>query len=371
MNWYVRCAYVVFLIIILEIIGWILLSLFSTENDFLDNRNYLKIREMLIAENHQQKVSKYIEVPYLTYIPNPGYERNGVVQHNASGYRGDEVALKKGAKFRILCLGGSTTYGTGVDNPEDAYPAQLKKILEKSGKYPQGVEVINAGAEAATSAEELIYYTMKFRYYQPDLVIIHSGGNDAMVFQNDPNYQLDYTNYRKLKFHFEPVAPGVKWLFYSRFVSYLMIRFVYSPMLHSSEDMFSNEYVPSLRIARWTDESLKAETDSHGFYYYPFYQNHHQLINNILRDGSDVINLTFGYSEKFYLQHDMGEISEGVRFNNEIIERVSKELKVPFVPFSFSSISNPAFWLDDCHLTIQGETEKAKLISGYILEANN
>lgn len=367
MKWFIRCTYAVFLIVILEIIGWILLNIFSTENDFLDNRNYLKIRAMLIAENHQQNVSKYIEVPYLTYIPNPGYEKNGIVQHNASGYRGEEIPLKKGEKFRILCLGGSTTYGSGVDNPEDTYPAQLKRILEKSGKYPQGIEVINAGAEAATSAEELIYYTMKFRYYQPDLVIIHSGGNDAMVFQNDPNYQLDYTNYRKLKFHFEPVAPGVKCLLHSRFISYLMIHFVYSPMLYSSEDMFSNEYVPSLRIARWTDESLKAKTDRHGFFYYPFYQNHRQLINNILRDGSDVINLTFGHNEKFYIQHDMGEILEGVRVNNEIIERLSGELNISWIPFSFSSIPNTAFWLDDCHLTAEGEKEKAKLISEYVL----
>lgn len=369
-KWIIRTVYLVFLVVLLEIIGSVLMSSFSKGSDFASNKQYKKIREMLISKNNQQTISKYIQVPYLTYIPNTGYVRDGLIQHNQSGYRGEEVPLKKNKKFRVLCLGGSTTYGTGVSNPKETYPAQLKELLESNKKFPQGVEVINAGVEAATSAEELIYYNLKFRYYQPDLVIIHSGGNDAMVFKDNSDFQLDYTNYRKQKFHFETVSTNIKWMFKSRFLSFILIHFIYSPMLYSSEDMFSNTGVKSLKIAHWTDSNLVNKKDSSGFYYNSFYQNHKQLLQNIQRDGAKVLDLTFGYDPLYYKEKGMSKIESNVDSNNNFILQICNELDVILIPYSYSSISKKDFWLDDCHLTKEGEMEKAKLIYKYILESN-
>lgn len=367
MKLIVRIVYGIFIILLIEILGWGLLHFFSKGNDFISNQNYDKIRAMLLADNNSQTVSKYIHTPYLTYIPNPSFEKNGYVQHNNSGYRGEEVPLKKGEKFRVLCLGGSTTYGFGVDDPQDSYPAQLKKILQSSGEFSHGVEVINAGIEAGTSAEELTHYLLKYRYYQPDLVVIHSGGNDVFVFKDDIDYQLDYTNYRKTRFHIEPAPARIKWMFHSRFVSFIWIWSVYGPMMNNSIDMYANRDVESVRIAKWTDRELISDSTIPDLTFHAFYQNHKLLIQNILNDGAEVLNMSFGHDPSYYETHNMPKVKAGMVYNNKIIEQVSEELHVVYIPFEFSSISDPSYWLDDCHLNEKGENEKAELVAKYIL----
>ncbi|MCO5233291.1 MAG: GDSL-type esterase/lipase family protein [Chitinophagales bacterium] len=366
MKYLSKCLYIIFIIILLEILGWGLLRLYSTNSDFISNQNYNKIRAMLIANNNEQTVSKYIQVPYLTYIPNPLYTKEGYTQHNISGYRGTEIPLKKSNKFRILCLGGSTTYGTGVDNPSDSYPAQLEKILNKS--LLQETEVINAGLEAGTSAEELVHYLLKFRYYHPDLVIIHSGGNDAMIVDDSTDFQLDYTHYRKLKFSLEPASQLIRCLLHSRLLSFLLIRTIYSPLLNNSGDMFSEGAISSRKIAHWTNaEVVKRSSD---YTFNPFYQNHTALIKNIQLEGTKVIDLTFGFDTSFYLKNNMKRIMENVISNNSTIEKCSKELEINLIKYSYSDISEKYFWLDDCHITKEGEKEKAQLIADFIIENN-
>ena len=52
------------------------------------------------------------------------------VTFNADGYRGAAVPLEKQpGEFRVLALGDSTTFGTGVAI-DDTWPLQLKKSLE-------------------------------------------------------------------------------------------------------------------------------------------------------------------------------------------------------------------------------------------------
>ena len=63
---------------------------------------------------------------YLGYAPTPGYSR-GPNRHNALGFRGAEVAVPKPpTAYRIVCLGGSTTYGDGVEDWHFTYPALLQ-----------------------------------------------------------------------------------------------------------------------------------------------------------------------------------------------------------------------------------------------------
>ncbi len=62
---------------------------------------------------------------------------------DASGQRGEVVPQRKlGDSYRILVLGDSISFGTGV-SAESAWPAQLRRRLEQSGIK---VECINAAA---------------------------------------------------------------------------------------------------------------------------------------------------------------------------------------------------------------------------------
>jgi hypothetical protein len=79
------------------------------------------------------------EIAY--YKGTPSTDENNPV--NSRGFRGPEIHDKKIGTKRIVCLGGSTTYGTGL-NYSDTYPAILQEKLDK--KFGKGIyEVINGG----------------------------------------------------------------------------------------------------------------------------------------------------------------------------------------------------------------------------------
>jgi lysophospholipase L1-like esterase len=140
--------------------------------------------------------------PYLLYCNSPNFNVNGVKQHNNYGYRNSfDINMSKNEnEFRILCIGGSTTYGAGVVLPQDAWPEQLIELISENNlKHLNNkkIRVINGGLEWATSAELLTHFSFKHIHLKPDLVIIHSGGNDlAPLWQN--NFALDYSHWREL-----------------------------------------------------------------------------------------------------------------------------------------------------------------------------
>lgn len=90
-------------------------------------------------------------------------------------YAKDKVVTEKPVKT-ILILGDSLTEGYGVEK-EDAFPAQLQKILEDSGK--NNVKVKAAGSSGSTSASALKRLKWHLRK-KPDYLILALGGNDGL-----------------------------------------------------------------------------------------------------------------------------------------------------------------------------------------------
>lgn len=76
----------------------------------------------------------------------------------------------------IVAMGDSLTEGFGLDDPADAYPAQLERRLLADGYQ---VEVINAGNSGETSSGALgrLDWLLKLA---PDIVILATGGNDGL-----------------------------------------------------------------------------------------------------------------------------------------------------------------------------------------------
>jgi hypothetical protein len=232
---FLRIALIFIVIVSLELLGYAGLWLNSRSLDWLSNKSYFHIRAMLAGCNDANMRPKFLTLPYLGYIPFPGYSKNGIIQHNEDGYRGKKIALMKGNKFRVLCIGGSTTYGFGVDSPAQAFPARLEVLLENYiqkdttlSKQYSGAEVINAGLDASTSADELIQYLLKYRYYRADAVVVHSGINDALILSSAKDFQLDYTHYRRINFHLEPLSQPMRFFMKSYFISYFAIQLFYN-----------------------------------------------------------------------------------------------------------------------------------------------
>lgn len=119
--------------------------------------------------------SNIIPVPYISYVPDPDYEG-----HNGLGYRGPEIAIPKPQGiYRIVSMGGSTTYSTGTTE-EESYPAFLESILRDDYGY-SNIEVINAGVSGYTSWEILSSFAFRVLELEPDMLIYYGALNDLTV----------------------------------------------------------------------------------------------------------------------------------------------------------------------------------------------
>src|SRR6266516_692129 len=67
--------------------------------------------------------------PYLSYAPTPNYHKVRIF-HNSLGYRNTEFSLEKPkGVYRIVALGGSSTYDVRIEDNEKTFTAQLEKLL--------------------------------------------------------------------------------------------------------------------------------------------------------------------------------------------------------------------------------------------------
>jgi lysophospholipase L1-like esterase len=162
----VEITFVTLLIIgfVLEFCLRLYFSTFGTERE--------RIMYLYSAADIAAKPSNLIPMPYVSYVPSPVFEG-----HNALGYRGAEIQLAKPqGTFRIVALGGSTTYSTST-RAEDSYPAQLQQLLRDQYGY-SNAEVVNAGVAGYTSWDTFVNYALRVIELQPDLLMIYDGIND-------------------------------------------------------------------------------------------------------------------------------------------------------------------------------------------------
>lgn len=153
--------------------------------------------------NCQSEMLRQTVNPYLLFDNTPNYSRNNIPQHNSSGFRNTREFDRQppDSVFRILCLGGSTTYGHGVKDPNDAWPTILQELLNKrllgDGIATKTIEVLNGGVNSAASFDLLNHYQYKGRLFHPEMVLIHSGGNDARPLLLS-NFKEDYSHWRSI-----------------------------------------------------------------------------------------------------------------------------------------------------------------------------
>ena len=369
-----RGVMLLIIVIALEVIGYAAMWFSSRHTDFLSNKNYFRIRDMLIGNKDPEHLPRYLTLPYLGYIPYPQYKSHGVEQHNCDGYRGSRIPLSRNKKLRVLCLGGSTTYGLGVDSPSQTFPAQLEILLNAfipqdsilSGRYTSA-EVLNAGLEAGTSAEELQQYLFKYSYYRPDMVIVNSGVNDAQVAANaSDSFQLDYTHYRRLNFHMEPLAAPGWWMLRSWFFSYLSIRLFYNDF-SGRQDEFAHQREATFPL--WSTVNMDSLLRLGQYTSYPFFKNTRTLFERVKADRVLLLTVPNILNPRSGLVMGNSSYSALTELNASLSKKLTEEAGGIVVPFTFDSIKNRAWWIDDCHLTAEGEANKARVLLPVVLQA--
>jgi hypothetical protein len=307
-------------------------------------------------DNTRQSI---ISHPYLLYVNNPNYF-DSVLQHNSLGYRSPEFKTEKDSNtFRILALGGSTTYGYLNRDPKKTWPAILQEKLQKI--TTKKVEVINAGLNYATSAELLAAYIFRHRFLNPDLIVFHEGGNDVFpeIF---PNYNPEYTHFRS-NGNSTKLRKGERFLLHSN-----VFRLFYVIWLNSTGTVYSPQPFDCSRLIK-SEVKERVANDSN---YTGFTRNVDMLITLAKVEGSKIIFMSFLNAPRDKisesrpdLRNILDEYIYATNKNNEIVKSLCSANKVTFIQLD-PSLFKKEWFIDNCHLYEPGEEIKAQIIFDQI-----
>jgi hypothetical protein len=163
------------------------------------------ILEIILRLNGYGNLEIYEPDPVLYWKLKPNQDCFTKVDHkpvhiNAHATRGtDFQTVKPPNTFRILSLGDSRTFGWGVSDSE-TYSERLRLKLEQSMGGTQRVEVINAGVNAWSYPQILVYLRETGLQYHPDAVIL-ADANFWTQFseKNSPEFVKKFMNRVRLK----------------------------------------------------------------------------------------------------------------------------------------------------------------------------
>ena len=319
--------------LLLVFVGFI--ALFETVPRFVEipGLEQSQLRPAYLASEAHRKFGPH---PYFVLAPKPGdyggsKERPGKkIFHNAAGFRGRELPLKKpDGTRRIACIGGSSTYGTGPSLDEFTWPARLEKLLAETGPF----EVINGGTPSWTSFEALNMLAFRVLPYAPDIVLIYLGTNDAEAAMW-PDPKPDNSHYREgwPTFRQSPMEPVLE-----KSMLYLTWRRYATDYLNQRADVGSRtKVVPGGKIG----ESLKqlkvpaemANPSATGFA--NFQRNLVSMIAIAAAHGAQPVLVTQGLFSKGPKSDDLtaGAVRTAVQNRmTEIVRAVASERGVPLV----------------------------------------
>lgn len=159
-------------------------------------------REALDPIKAEFKESRVQPHAYLAYAGRPNFKLRKAsppleVAHNLMGFAGPETTWEKPADvYRIVCLGGSSTYGIGPSSTFKNWPVLLEQQLNASS-LARRVEVINLGLQGYSTFESEINLALRGVELRPDLVVVYHTIND-MRCALYPHVVRDNTHWRAI-----------------------------------------------------------------------------------------------------------------------------------------------------------------------------
>jgi len=123
--------------------------------------------------------------PTAVYTNRPGQE-TAHFRINSLGLRGDEVPDRVPGRSRIILVGGSAAFGTGLRSDADTFAQQLERLLGATN-------VINAAVIGHRSGQEASYLATELVDLEPDLVVALDGYNDfaAILERRRPWFDMN------------------------------------------------------------------------------------------------------------------------------------------------------------------------------------
>jgi len=373
LNLLVTAVLLLVLFVLLEVSARVYLHYLADDDKF---RKYASLRQVQARDLATGTLyRKYMHHRYIGYIPTPNWTKNENY-HNSLGFRGEEIPIPKpDGEYRIVCMGGSTTYTARVQDPKLSYPAQLEAYLRQEG---YNARVINCGAEGWTSYETLANLEFRLLELDPDLIVVYHGFNDLYMRLVWPPEAYDGDNSGAF-------APAVSEIFmppiveYSTLIRAVLIRTGWSDP-HTALHRAHHSYSPTFYGFEYRDQLLDGTYPSGIFQEVParemvetnrpvhFRRNLLNIAHLAKANGIGVVFASFAVCpqppEPPILSNE--ETAFGFDEHNAIVRQVSKETASHYYDFAAEFPSTAMYFRDECHLNAQGAALKGRLFGQYI-----
>jgi lysophospholipase L1-like esterase len=298
---------------------------------------------------------------YLGYYPTPNY-RKGLTFHNSLGYRNDEFALDKPAGvYRIVVLGGSSTYDVRIEDNHETFTAQLEKVLEDEYGY-QNVEVINAGVPGYSSWEMLINFEFRVLDLEPDLLIVYEGTNDVHARLVEPSAYRGDNSGRRRPWQTPPIA---LW-------EHSALLRILSRLANVTRQVSVDDFVSAPTYLSWPYETRLSEShfspeeilqDNPPTY---FRRNLEAMIAIAGEDNVEVLLATWAYSPYLNDYASKPYHQQGFEENNSVVREVAISHHIPLFDFAEVMPQDTRYWADGRHSNEAGAALKASLFAEYL-----
>jgi lysophospholipase L1-like esterase len=357
-------------LVTLEVLTRLWLGCIAGEKQFL---KYASLKQLNRRTDIRPRYSPH---RYLGHYLTPGYAQ-GENRHNSLGYRSDEIVVPKPeGQFRIVCLGGSTTYTTEIDDYRKSYPNLLQEELKERGYA--NVRVINGGVGAWTSWESLVNFEFRILDLEPDMIIVYHAVNDVRARFVWPHEAYRGDNSGAIS-PLEMSMPSI--LEYSTLMRYVMIRMgLVKP--HSSMDRhlaaqpptnLTMEFHQQNRKSTYPDgvfREVRAEQILAANPPVYFRRNIEHMVVIAKHRGIKTVLVTFARSTEFpeFPLVSSPECRAAYREMNDTLKSIARELDVHLFDFAAQFPTDRRYYTDGVHVNVEGVKLKARLFADYLVD---
>lgn len=322
----------------------------------------LDILELAIGEKlSDHTILRYHPHPYFNFTNNPEFVfKNGHKAHNTLGLRGPICCLtgKEQGSVRIVALGGSTTYGMYFSNEKHVWPSLLEQHLRQD--LGPTVQVINAGVPYYTTYEMLGMISMLVPEFSPDVIVIHTGLNDAFTV-GFPDEGGPDNRFFRYAFTYRPLPNWMKgWMRASYFIR------VIGAALGTKEGFLPGDMADLIQFSLPPEEDVVRHVKSATGKY--FKRNLLTLVSLCRHLGAIPvianmpINPAFETNQTTYYT----AVAQAVIRNNHIARDIAIQSDALFVDL-YSTMRAPEYFLDAGHVNKKGMQRKAATLAQAML----
>ena len=277
--------------------------------------------------------------------------------------------------YRIVAMGGITTYGGYLDSYKDAWTYKLQQRLRQDYGYAH-VEVINAGVPAWSSYETAVNFLLRIPDLDPDMVIIYHATNDVRARLVDP---AQYSGGYELRGTWQTLdselpASALQRLLMHKLGDSVLVAQSLDDRLPPPDHIRECELDKSGEIAMCANLGMSAADVLAANPPVYFRRNLRSIVSLAQSRGVETLLLTWANSP-FEFDEPNGNVmsqpfrQDAVAEHNAIIRELASERGALFYDMAERLPDDREYWFNGVHQSAAGTTEMARLLAEYLAES--